>query len=96
MSFLEQWNSVRFACFARLSMTGLSPVSLLPKMESIPTSERATQRFEHYELMSGRRRKTGRVGSGCDGVTYKAFDVDLRCPVTLKVISERISRRRVG
>ena len=23
------------------------------------------------------------------GVTYKAFDVDLRCPVTLKVISER-------
>jgi serine/threonine protein kinase len=23
------------------------------------------------------------------GVTYKAVDVDLRCPVTLKVISER-------
>ena len=23
------------------------------------------------------------------GITYKAFDVDLRCPVTLKVISER-------
>src|ERR1700729_925451 len=23
------------------------------------------------------------------GVTYKAFDVDLRCPVTLKVISEQ-------
>ena len=23
------------------------------------------------------------------GVTYKAFDIDLRCPVTLKVISER-------
>jgi hypothetical protein len=23
------------------------------------------------------------------GVTYKAFDVDLHCPVTLKVISER-------
>jgi hypothetical protein len=23
------------------------------------------------------------------GVTYKTFDVDLRCPVTLKVISER-------
>src|ERR1700760_4865397 len=23
------------------------------------------------------------------GVTYKALDVDLRCPVTLKVISER-------
>src|SRR6202045_3938690 len=35
------------------------------------------------------RRETGRVGSRCDGVTYKAFDVDLHCPVTLKVISER-------
>jgi serine/threonine protein kinase len=23
------------------------------------------------------------------GVTYKAFDIDLRCPVTLKVISEK-------
>jgi hypothetical protein len=23
------------------------------------------------------------------GITYKAFDVDLRCPVALKVISER-------
>jgi len=23
------------------------------------------------------------------GVTYKAFDVDLRCPVTLKVINEK-------
>ena len=23
------------------------------------------------------------------GVTYKAFDIDLHCPVTLKVISER-------
>src|SRR5258708_34768171 len=29
------------------------------------------------------------LGSGAMGVTYKAFDVDLRCPVTLKVISER-------
>ena len=29
------------------------------------------------------------LGRGAMGVTYKAFDVDLRCPVTLKVISER-------
>jgi eukaryotic-like serine/threonine-protein kinase len=26
---------------------------------------------------------------GAMGVTYKAFDINLRCPVTLKVISER-------
>ena len=29
------------------------------------------------------------VGRGAMGITYKALDVDLRCPVTLKVISER-------
>jgi serine/threonine protein kinase len=29
------------------------------------------------------------LGRGAMGVTYKAFDVDLRCPVTLKVISEQ-------
>src|SRR6516165_10310611 len=29
------------------------------------------------------------LGRGAMGVTYKAFYVDLRCPVTLKVISER-------
>jgi len=29
------------------------------------------------------------LGRGAMGITYKAFDVDLRCPVTLKVISER-------
>jgi serine/threonine protein kinase len=30
-----------------------------------------------------------KLGRGAMGVTYKALDVDLRCPVTLKVISER-------
>ena len=29
------------------------------------------------------------LGRGAMGVTYKALDVDLRCPVTLKVINER-------
>ena len=29
------------------------------------------------------------LGRGAMGVTYKALDVDLQCPVTLKVISER-------
>ena len=33
----------------------------------VATSEQVTQRFEHYELMSGTRRETGRVGSRCDG-----------------------------
>jgi serine/threonine protein kinase len=54
-----------------------------------PTLERAVQRFEHYELVTGEDGKPVELGCGAMGVTYKAFDVDLRCPVTLKVISER-------
>src|SRR6266436_3017777 len=53
-----------------------------------PTAEQAAQRFEHYELVSGEDGKPLELGRGAMGVTYKAFDVDLHCPVTLKVISE--------
>ena len=55
--------------------------------ESTPT--RVSHRFEHYELMSDKDGKPVELGRGAMGVTYKAFDVDLRCPVTLKVINEK-------
>ena len=54
-----------------------------------PTPERATQSFEHYQLVIGEDGKPVELGRGAMGVTYKAFDTDLHCPVTLKVISER-------
>src|SRR5271169_6653071 len=54
-----------------------------------PTLEQAVQRFEHYELVTGEDGKPVELGRGAMGVTYKAVDVDLHCPVTLKVISER-------
>ena len=54
-----------------------------------PTPERTVQRFEHYELVTGEDGKPVELGRGAMGVTYKAFDVDLHCPVTLKVISEK-------
>jgi hypothetical protein len=47
------------------------------------------RRFEHYELVTGEDGKPVELGRGAMGVTYKAFDINLRCPVTLKVISER-------
>jgi tetratricopeptide (TPR) repeat protein len=47
------------------------------------------RRFEHYELVTGEDGKPVELGHGAMGVTYKAFDINLRCPVTLKVISER-------
>src|SRR6516165_7984206 len=53
------------------------------------TPEQAVPRFEHYELLTGEHGKPVELGRGAMGVTYKAFDVDLHCPVTLKVISER-------
>ena len=54
-----------------------------------PTPGQAVERFEHYELMKGEDGKPVELGRGAMGVTYKAFDVDLQRPVTLKVISER-------
>jgi hypothetical protein len=53
------------------------------------TSEQPAHRFEHYELVMDEDGKALELGRGAMGVTYKAFDVDLHCPVTLKVISER-------
>src|SRR5262249_1377267 len=55
--------------------------------KSTPIQE--LQRFEHYRLVRGEDGKPVELGRGAMGFTYKAFDVDLRCPVALKVISEK-------
>ena len=39
--------------------------------------------------MTGEDGKPIELGRGAMGVTYKAFDVDLRFPVTLKLITEK-------
>src|SRR5271166_2087420 len=54
-----------------------------------PTPEQAVERFEHYQLVTGEDGKPVELGRGAMGVTYKAVHVDLRCPVTLKIISEK-------
>src|SRR5499425_3308546 len=51
--------------------------------------DQPAQRFDHYELVTGEDDRPVELGRGAMGVTYKAFDVNLRCPVTLKVINER-------
>jgi serine/threonine protein kinase/tetratricopeptide (TPR) repeat protein len=47
------------------------------------------RRFENYEVMLDEDGKPIELGRGAMGVTYKAFDVDLRIAVTLKLISEK-------
>jgi hypothetical protein len=54
-----------------------------------PTPGQSVKRFEHYELVTGEDGKPVELGRGAMGVTYKAFDLDLHRPVTLKVISEK-------
>ena len=57
------------------------------RLESTPTRE--GQRLEHYELVMNEENQPVELGRGAMGITYKAIDVDLRCPVTLKVIGEK-------
>src|SRR5215510_1198223 len=79
-------------CMLRKAVAGaVEPGGSSASEETIKatTPEQFVQRFEYYELVTGEDGKPVELGRGAMGVTYKAFDVDLRCPVTLKVISEK-------
>ena len=73
------------------SATTGEPGSVSGSADSPGETEGGSQarRFEHYEVMLDEDGRPIELGRGAMGVTYKALDVDLRCPVTLKVISER-------
>src|SRR5271155_4551398 len=43
--------------------------------------------FDHYEVLTRDDGSLFELGRGAMGITYKAFDTNLRCPVALKVIN---------
>ena len=78
-------------CMLREALDAEADSGELSSEEAVKsTPEKSVQRFEHYELMTGEDGKPLELGRGAMGITYKAFDVDLHCPVTLKVINEKI------
>src|ERR1700745_2031577 len=78
-------------CMLRGALPGAAESGASSFEETVnPTPEQGTaQRFDHYELVMGEDGKPVELGGGAMGVTYKAFDINLRCPVTLKVINEK-------
>jgi hypothetical protein len=77
-------------CMLRKGLAGAAESGASSFEETVkPTPDQTAQRFEHYELVMGKDGKPVELGRGAMGVNYMAFDVNLRCPVTLKVISER-------
>ncbi len=74
-------------CILRAAVTGQDE-GASPE-EKVATSPKTEYQFEHYELAKGEDGLPIELGRGAMGVTYKAFDVDLRRPVTLKVINEK-------
>ena len=85
-----------FSGTTKLCPICMSPEALDEETEAFPEQafgasvlEVGAERFEHFEVFKGEDGKPVELGRGAMGITYKALDVDLRCPVTLKVISEQ-------
>jgi serine/threonine protein kinase len=85
-------GSIEFCpvCMLRKGLASGSDSGACPSEDMLKSApKQTTQHFEHYELIRGVDGKPVVLGRGAMGISSKAFDINLRCPVTLKVISER-------
>ena len=79
-----------FICMLRRALAGgVESGKSFPENDFISIPSDSAQRFGHYELVTDKDGQPVELGRGAMGITYKALDVDLRCPVTLKVIREK-------
>jgi tRNA A-37 threonylcarbamoyl transferase component Bud32/predicted ATPase len=76
-------------CVLRGSLAGSIQSGSRRTVAGASSSVRLGRRFGNYELLEGEDGKPLELGRGAMGITFKAFDVALKCPVTLKVISRR-------
>jgi Protein kinase domain/NACHT domain len=77
------------ACMLRKALSGAESGEPGYEDAADPLPDHVAQRFENFELVTDDGGRPLELGRGAMGVTYKAFDVDLQYPVTLKVIGER-------
>lgn len=60
-----------------------------PSLEKNQLSWGTSNTFDHYEVLTADDGTPLELGRGAMGVTYRAFDTNLHCPVALKVINAR-------
>ncbi len=63
--------------------------ALAPEGDASVIDSESALRFEHYQVLKNEDGAPIELGHGAMGITYKAFDVHLHCPVALKVINAR-------
>jgi serine/threonine protein kinase len=88
-------------CLLRIALdpaySGVSIINERDLAESgIGAAEANPRRFGHYEIQTHSDGSLRELGHGAMGITFKAIDVNLRIPVTLKVLNLRLFQQKLA